>query len=148
LTLARAPRNKNKTGLEVSQVLFPWAKVWAHNIMQGRGLCPGSQHFPWGPRPFTTARQNFPSSCPFPEAFFPASSRRQRPQPLPHSRLFARSWEPPPPPGTHHPEPEPPNAASTSPSSRHLSRFLVAEVHPGRAAGREGEFPTLRGSAQ
>lgn len=51
---------------------------------------PRNQHSPWGPRPSAPPRQSFPTSCPFPEAFFPASPRRQGPLPCPHPRPLCK----------------------------------------------------------
>lgn len=117
----------------------------ACNITVGTWLVlPGAHTTHCGPRPFAPADQSFPGSCPFPEAFPPPGpgGRGHRHDPLSPS-LQARENS------LHGPglttlDSELPNEASTSPSSRHLFRFLVIELHtPSRAAIWEVEFPKL-----
>lgn len=107
-----------------------WARVWPVNFVQRPGLCPQEPTL----RPGARAPSLQPARALLARASTLKRSSPPRPGGRGHRRaptlaLSASSWGPPPSLGTHHSESEPPNAASTSPSSRHLSRFLVAEMH-------------------
>ena len=106
-------------------------KGLARKIVQGPGLCLQESTL----RPGARAPSLQPARALWAHAPTLRHSSPPRPGDRGHRRaptlaLSASSWEPPPSFGTHHSESEPPNAASTSPNSRHLSRFLVAEMHP------------------
>lgn len=129
---------RNKLGWRESQVLRAHGQRSGRNIVQRLGLCPQEPTL----RPGARA----PSLQPARGLRARASTLKRSSPPRPGGRghrraptlaLSASSWGPPPSLGTHHSESEPPNAASTSPSSRHLSRFLVAEMLP-RPRGKLG----------
>lgn len=93
---------RNKVGLRVSQVLCAWEKVWPGTSSRDLPCAPRSQHSRWGPRPFAPARQSFPSSCPFPEAFFPSYPGDRSHRCALTLAFSSSSWKTLPSPETHH----------------------------------------------
>lgn len=81
---ARHTRNMKEWGrMEgiIGAVLM--GKGLARNVVQGPGLCPQESTLRPGAR--APSLQPARALCPYPEAFFPASSRGQGPLPCPHS---------------------------------------------------------------
>lgn len=113
-------------------------KGLTRNTVQGPALSPPEPTLPLGPAPLPSCWIDLSKLVPFPYGVLPRLVPETGSTAVPSfsPSLQARGNR------FHSPrlttlEPKPPNAASTSPSSRHLSRFLVAGLLP-RPRGKPG----------
>lgn len=142
---AYSKHERNKIGLRDITGAVRMGKGLTRNIVRDLPYPRRSQHS-LGPAPLRSCRIGLSKLVPFPYGVLPLPRPRDRvDRCAPHSRLLCGLVKPLPSPETHTLEPKPPNAASTSPSSRHLSRFLVAGLLP-RPRGKPGRRFLVPGS--